>query len=189
MVFLPLVGLLLAACAPWVASTPPEAARPTERPVVTASPRPTPAAASVVGGGNRDLTLRGEPAAAWREIRRHAPPDMLVIRPEWVPDGLSPDVTYRFGLLPPQWWYDVVYRNDEDTVFIAFIRGGINAGGEGFGQEEITVRERHTLMVTIDRPAWIIVSWEERGHSYHIQARGITREDMRRIVASLVEVR
>lgn len=143
----------------------------------------------MTGGQARTISLDGEADEAWRVVRRQLPADLLVIRPEWLPGGVSSRVLHGIGHVPPEWRYDVAYRSDDDRVFISFIRGPTYVGGQGLRLETTTVRGRSAKMLIGSRPALIVVSWDEQGRSYHIQARGLSRDEMRRVVASLVEVR
>lgn len=125
---------------------------------------------------------------AWTCLRTVLPAGVSVLRPAWLPR--------RFSGTPIQVdvhndrivgiFYEVGYRSGRGDV-LSFNLGGANSSTI---TSDSPVRVRGVMGHLVTTSGWpaIEVTWREYGHFYAVQAHGVDRAEMLRIVSHLVPV-
>lgn len=162
---------------PLVVSAPPSLVATAPAATPTTSPRPS----AVAEAGPRDA----DASVGWKELRLQIPADIAVLRPTYLPSGLSSTVTYSYASGSEGWRYGVGYRGSSGTN-VSFILGLANSGFAE-RQEPITVRGQSGLLLVSSQFPRLQITWVENVRRYYIQANGITEEEIQRIAAGLTD--
>lgn len=128
-----------------------------------------------------------EQSDAWAQVRATLPHDVPVLQPTWLPERCQavPTLQRACADCPDHHpGYAVGYRSDAGDALL-FLLGGANSARPET-REPVTVRGvQGQLEHTADWPEWAVVWMEGQGLAYAVQAQGVSREEMLRIVLSL----
>ena len=129
----------------------------------------------------------------WVYARGRLPPEVLVLRPTWLPPGyreapipVSAGIPNLSDIGPYYYW--VSYTGGEG-IFVRFTAGLCNAAVAAKLGERVMVRgvEAYLTKPPVDL-APINAYWTEHNRCYAVHGAGVSRDDVLRIIAGLVPV-